>query len=141
MSRKVIITVGGTGGHIFPAIALGKQFAQMDASIDLLYIGGNLSANPYFEREAFAHHSVSCATFKKKNPWAVVKTMAKIGLGIRQSCTILKEYKPDLVVGFGSYYTLPILLAAKMKGTPSFFTKPIAYQAKSIAFYLDMLPQ
>lgn len=118
MSKKIIITMGGTGGHIFPAIALGKQLSQADASLELLYAGGNLSANPYFEREAFPHHSIACATFKKKNPLAILKTLAKIALGVRQSLKILKAYKPDLVIGFGSYYTLPILLAAKMKGIP-----------------------
>lgn len=127
MPKKILITVGGTGGHIFPAVALGKQLAQASIPIDLLYVGGNLSANPYFEREAFPYRSVSCATFKKKNPWAVVKTMGKIVLGVKQSYQILKEYQPDLIVGFGSFYTLPILLAAKMKGTPF-----ILHEANSI---------
>jgi UDP-N-acetylglucosamine--N-acetylmuramyl-(pentapeptide) pyrophosphoryl-undecaprenol N-acetylglucosamine transferase len=116
MAKKIIITVGGTGGHIFPAIALAKQLAEQN--LDLLFVGGNLSINPYFEREAFSYQSISCATFKKKNPWAILKTSTKIAIGIKQSYQILKEYQPDLIVGFGSFYTLPLLLAARMKQIP-----------------------
>lgn len=125
--KKVVITVGGTGGHIFPAIALGKQLMEADASIDLLYVGGNLSANSYFDREVFSNQSIACATFKNKNPWAIAKTVGKIALGIKQSCKILKDYKPDVVVGFGSYYTFPVLLAALMKRIPF-----IIHEANSI---------
>lgn len=124
MKKKILITAGGTGGHIFPAIALGKQLSN---SADVLFVGGNLSTNPYFEREAFPSRTVSCATFKSKNPLAVLKTLAKISLGIAQSCQILREYQPDIVVGFGSYYTLPILLASKMKKIPF-----ILHEANSI---------
>lgn len=127
MNKKIIITVGGTGGHVFPAISLGKQLQQIDASIDLRYVGGNLASNPYFEHESFKHYSIDCATFKKKHPWALFKSTSKILLGIIQSHKIVKDYDPDLVVGFGSYYTLPILLAAKMKGIPF-----ILHEANSI---------
>lgn len=126
--RKILITAGGTGGHIFPAIALGKQLSQQKVkAVDLLYVGGNLAANPYFEREAFSYQSISCATFKKKNPWAILKTMGKILWGMAQSYKIFKNFKPEMIVGFGSYYTLPILLAAKMQGIPF-----ILHEANSI---------
>lgn len=118
MTKKILITVGGTGGHVFPAIALGKQLLQKNPNIQLLYVGGNLTTNPYFERESFAHLSVSCATFKKKNPLALLKTTGKIILGVFQSRRILSDFKPDLVIGFGSYYTLPLLVAAKLNKIP-----------------------
>lgn len=125
MTKRILITVGGTGGHIFPAIALGNQLRKNGA--DLLFVGGNLSANPYFDQEDFSHRSISCATFKKKNPWALMKTMTKILWGIRQSVNILAAYKPNIIVGFGSYYTLPILLAAYFKSVPF-----ILHEANSI---------
>lgn len=127
MSKKVIITVGGTGGHIFPALALGKQLIQSNTALEIQYVGGNLSSNPYFENAIFPSHSISSATFKQKNPWAILQSIGKILLGISQSYKLLKSIQPDLVVGFGSYYTLPILLAAKMLGIPF-----ILHEANSI---------
>lgn len=127
MVKKILITVGGTGGHVYPAIALGKQLSEGAQPIELLYVGGNLSANPYFERESFPHQSISCGTYKKKTPWEFVKKSSQIIWGIKQSYEILKKYQPDLVVGFGSYYTLPVLLAAKMRGVPF-----ILHEANSI---------
>lgn len=127
MSKRVVITVGGTGGHVFPAISLGRQLLQKHPDIELLYVGGDISSNPYFDRELFDHQSVSCATFKSKNPWAILKTLGKISLGIIQSHKILKDFNPDLVVGFGSYYTLPLLIAAKLKKIPF-----ILHEANSI---------
>lgn len=126
MAKKIIITAGGTGGHIFPAIALGAQLVQ-SSSLEVLFVGGNLSNNPYFDKEAFTFKTVSCATFKSKNPWAILKTITKISLGICESCKILDDFQPDLVVGFGSYYTLPLLIAAKMKNIPF-----ILHEANSI---------
>lgn len=118
MSKKILITVGGTGGHIFPAVALGLQLLQAEIPIELLFVGGNLTQNPYFDREIFAHLPIDCATFKKKNPWSIGQSFLKIFRGVKQSSKILKIYQPDLIVGFGSYYTLPVLLASKMRGIP-----------------------
>jgi UDP-N-acetylglucosamine--N-acetylmuramyl-(pentapeptide) pyrophosphoryl-undecaprenol N-acetylglucosamine transferase len=118
MSKKVLITVGGTGGHVFPAIALGKQLLNSDETIKLHFTGGNLASNPYFERESFDHSTVACATFKSKNPWSALKTVGKITWGIAQSSKVINKFNPDLVVGFGSYYTLPMLVAAKLKKVP-----------------------
>lgn len=118
MSKKILITVGGTGGHIFPAVALGKQLIQHSPGTSLLYVGGNLGSNPYFERSLFSHKSVSCATFKRKNPFSLLQTFGKIAWGVSQSYKILKDFDPDLVVGFGSYYTLPVLIASKLQAIP-----------------------
>lgn len=116
MKKKILIAVGGTGGHIFPAISLGKQLTNLSHQIH--YVGGNLESNPYFDHKTLTYHSIVAATFRKKNPWALIKTSTKIALGINQSLKILKDLQPDLVVGFGSYYTFPVLVAALIKGYP-----------------------
>jgi UDP-N-acetylglucosamine--N-acetylmuramyl-(pentapeptide) pyrophosphoryl-undecaprenol N-acetylglucosamine transferase len=118
MGKRIIITAGGTGGHIFPAIALGKQLMAADGSLELLYVGGNLDINPYFDKDLFRYQAISCATFINKSPWETLKASYKILKGIKQSCKIINDYRPDMVVGFGSYYTLPMLLAAKAKEIP-----------------------
>lgn len=102
--KKVIITVGGTGGHIYPAMTLAQQLKH-----DVLFVGGNLTKNQYFKETLFPFREVSCGSLNRW--WRIVK-------GYMQSRRILKEYKPDVVFGFGSYYTLPTLLAAKSCSIP-----------------------
>lgn len=115
MKKRVLITVGGTGGHVYPAMALAKQLQNSET--DILFVGGGLSSNRYFESSAFQYRQVDCGTLRR-NPIACLQGMQKIVQGLYQSTRIIKEFRPDIVVGFGSYYTLPILLAAKLQHIP-----------------------
>ncbi len=117
MSRKVIITVGGTGGHIFPALALAKQLQRSAPDVKLMFVGGNLATNPYFDQGTFLYRSVDCSSLHG-NLLKYLKGAGSILRGWWQSRTAIREFKPDLIVGFGSYYTLPTLLAAKMLKVP-----------------------
>jgi len=114
MKKRILITVGGTGGHIYPAVALAHDLPDCE----LLFVGGGLKNNRYFSQNSFPFEEVSCGTFSLKRPFRAISGVFKIGRGIRQSSKIIKKFRPDLVVGFGSYYTLPMLIAAKMKGIP-----------------------
>jgi UDP-N-acetylglucosamine--N-acetylmuramyl-(pentapeptide) pyrophosphoryl-undecaprenol N-acetylglucosamine transferase len=113
MSKKVLISVGGTGGHVFPAIALAQQLQQCDPNCQILFVGGKLSENRFFKGHPFECRDVICGSIKKKNPWHLSKSFFNILLqGAWQSLRLIKEYQPDLIVGFGSFYTFPTLVAA-----------------------------
>lgn len=127
MQKKILITVGGTGGHVYPALSLAQQLKKSNPALDILFAGGNLIANRYFEHGAFPYSNIACASFTKKNPLSLLKAFFTIGKGFFQSRKILKNFKPDLVIGFGSYYTLPALLAAKVFRSPF-----ILHEANSI---------
>lgn len=118
MNKRVLITTGGTGGHIFPAMALAKQLSQIDPSIQLLFVGGKLSANRYFARETFPFREIPCGTLPLKKPLTAIRNAGHIVQGIISSRNIIQSFKPDIVVGFGSFYTLPTLLAAKWQSVP-----------------------
>lgn len=118
MKKKLLITVGGTGGHIFPALTLAKQIKKEMPDIQLLFVGGGLSRNRYFEKESFPFKDVSCGTLPFSKPHIALRNLFRIGKGVVSSREILRDFSPDLVVGFGSYHTLPLLLAAKMKNVP-----------------------
>jgi len=118
MSKKIIITVGGTGGHVYPALALAKQLSKADPSVQLLFVGGNLHQNRYFDRNVHAYESVSCGPVSRSNLLRTLQSTGKIIKGMWQSHRIMKTFNPDLVVGFGSYYTFPTLLAAKLSSVP-----------------------
>ncbi len=111
-NRKVIIAAGGTGGHLFPAISLAHQLEQRGDAV--LFVGGNLSNNPFFDQTRFAFREISCARPTFKSP-AFPLGIAK---GTWQSLRIFKEFNPNFLVGFGSYYTFPSLIAAKMMKIP-----------------------
>ena len=115
MKKRVLITVGGTGGHVYPAMALAKQLQDNDNEV--LFVGGGLASNPYFDRTSFQYQQVDCGNLRS-NPIACMNGMRKIIQGIYQSKGIIKKFRPDVVVGFGSFYTLPTLLAAKLHKVP-----------------------
>lgn len=116
--KKLMITVGGTGGHVFPALTLAKQLLALDPKIEILFVGGGLSKNRYFEQRTFTFKDVSCGTLPLSKPIKALKNTFKIGKGIWESRKIIRGYSPDLIVGFGSYHTLPTLLAAKSLKVP-----------------------
>jgi UDP-N-acetylglucosamine--N-acetylmuramyl-(pentapeptide) pyrophosphoryl-undecaprenol N-acetylglucosamine transferase len=118
MRKKVIITAGGTGGHIFPAMALAKQLLREDPEIDLLFVGGGLGKNRYFSKESFSYKEVSCGTLSLRKPIKAIANSFRILRGIWQSKRLIRKFKPTVVVGFGSFYTLPLLLAAKSEQIP-----------------------
>lgn len=118
MQKKVLITVGGTGGHVFPALALAQQLEEALPEIKIQFVGGKLNTNRYFDKGIFPYHSISCGSFSSKNPFSLGKSLYNIVKGIKQSKDLFKNFKPDLVIGFGSYHTLPSLLAAKLCKIP-----------------------
>lgn len=118
MKKKIVITSGGTGGHIFPAAALGQQLRESFPHIEITFIGGNLAQNPFFEDKSFLVKSVSCATINLKKIFTLPKDLCKIALGIKQTCQLFRLNRPDLIIGFGSFYTFPVLAAARLLKIP-----------------------
>ncbi|MGR3912494.1 MAG: UDP-N-acetylglucosamine--N-acetylmuramyl-(pentapeptide) pyrophosphoryl-undecaprenol N-acetylglucosamine transferase [Candidatus Rhabdochlamydia sp.] len=112
-NRKVVITTGGTGGHVFPAEALAKQLLQ--ESYDVTFIGGGLQTNRYFHRHEFKFQEVVVSPFFQLN---IFKAFWRICKGTWQSLKNLKAINPEMVIGFGSFYTFPVLLAAYLKKIP-----------------------
>lgn len=116
-SKRVMIATGGTGGHVYPAVALAQQLIKQ-GDCEVLFVGGGLTENRYFDRETFNYHSVACGAFVNKNPKAIFLAMTNIGKGIWQSRKIIRNFKPHVAVGFGSFYAFPPLIAAKLLGVP-----------------------
>lgn len=125
MPKKILLATGGTGGHIYPAIGLAQQFAKENAEV--LFIGGGLAQNRYFDQQAFPFHSVACGTFAGKSPIPLFRACGKILKGIWESRMVIRNFKPDVIVGFGSYYSFPPLVAARFQSVPI-----ILHEANSI---------
>ncbi len=117
-TSKILIAAGGSGGHIYPAMGVASDLLKQDPTMQLMFAAGGLSESPFFDRNTFAWKSISSAPFIKKDPLNLLKSCGAIAKGVWQSHRILSDFKPDLVIGFGSYHIFPMLLAAKLKGYP-----------------------
>ncbi len=115
---KIILAAGGTGGHVFPAQGLAEQLSKLASEPSVLFVAGGLSSNRYFQRDKFAFEEVSSSSLPLKKPLKFILGLGAIARGVAQSIKIINRFQPDLVIGFGSYYAVPIILAAKIKGIP-----------------------
>lgn len=113
--KKVLFAVGGTGGHLFPAQALARELKEKCENLDLLFVGSKLASNPFFQKSKFVFREIASGSPYKTS---FLTAGLKIGKGTFQSLKLIKEFSPDLIVGFGSFYSFPLLLAACHKKVP-----------------------
>lgn len=117
MSGTVLLTAGGTGGHLFPAQALADVLQQRGYVVDL---ATDKRADKYGDDfPARSTYLISSDTIRSKNPLALARTGLKLLKGYWQASGILKRTKPVVVVGFGGYPTFPPMFAARRHGIPT----------------------
>ena len=116
---RLLIAGGGTGGHLFPGIAIAREFMARNAQNVVLFVStGNPFERKSLSRAGFTLETVSVAGIKGRGIWQKLKSLALIPLGIVQSVGIIRNFKPDLVLGVGSYAAGPVVLMAWMTGIP-----------------------
>lgn len=117
MNKTVLLTAGGTGGHLFPAQALASELIRRGWTVDL---ATDERADKYgSEFPARKVHIITSATIRGRNPVSLAKTAVKLLLGTIQARKVVKDLKPDVVAGFGGYPTFPPMFAARLTGTPT----------------------
>lgn len=114
---KVVIGAGGTGGHLFPAQALAADLQEKLPGIEIVFMAKGLAGNARFQKGDFAFQDIASATFCK-NPLKLLLNCCKLLQGTWQSILFLRKFKPDLVIGFGSYHTFPVVLGARLLSFP-----------------------
>lgn len=118
MSYRVLYATGGTGGHIYPAVAAAQLLQERFPGSLQHFAGGHLLTNRFIAGTSFPFEEISCGVFSSKNPMNLLNSSLAVAKGFRQSCQLLKRTAPELIVAFGSYHTFPLLLAACYKGVP-----------------------
>lgn len=117
---RIVVSGGGTGGHIYPAIALIKEVRKQDPNAKVLYIGTEKGLEKSIvERENIPFKSIEITGFKRKLSFENIKTILRFIKGTRLSKKYIKEFKPDVVLGTGGYVCGPVVYAAAKLKVPT----------------------
>jgi UDP-N-acetylglucosamine--N-acetylmuramyl-(pentapeptide) pyrophosphoryl-undecaprenol N-acetylglucosamine transferase len=116
---KILIASGGSGGHIFPAVALAEELKLKDPSAEILFVGSDKSLDRrIFEKEGFKYSLLSANKLPYKASFDTLFFFLKLSVDILRSLIIILKYRPDAVVGFGGYVSAPVIVAAYILGIP-----------------------
>jgi UDP-N-acetylglucosamine--N-acetylmuramyl-(pentapeptide) pyrophosphoryl-undecaprenol N-acetylglucosamine transferase len=111
---KLVIAGGGTGGHLFPGIAVAEEFLSRDSGNEVLFVGTERGIEArVLPRLGFRLELISAAGIRGKGGLSQAKGLAMLLYGYVQSRKILKAFQPDRVLGVGGYASGPVVLAAR----------------------------
>ncbi len=114
---RLIVTGGGTGGHLFPGISLAQAMMLADPGCEVLFIGTERKIDKTaLSNLGFATRSIKSQGIKGKSFFAVLKALLQQPLALWEAAGIIRKFKPDLVFGVGGYVTGPVILAARLLG-------------------------
>ncbi len=121
---RVIISGGGTGGHIFPAISIANHFKEVNPETEILFVGAN--GKMEMEKVPAAGYKIVglpiCGLQRRltlKNIWNDIQVPFKILISNARARKLIRTFKPDIAVGVGGYASAPLLFAATRRGVPS----------------------
>ncbi|MFT4413470.1 undecaprenyldiphospho-muramoylpentapeptide beta-N-acetylglucosaminyltransferase [Fredinandcohnia humi] len=117
---KIVISGGGTGGHIYPALALIKEIKKMDPTSEFLYIGTEKGLESgIVTRENIPFKTIEITGFKRKLSFDNIRTITRFLKGVKDSKSYIKEFQPDVVIGTGGYVCGPVVYAATRLNIPT----------------------
>jgi UDP-N-acetylglucosamine--N-acetylmuramyl-(pentapeptide) pyrophosphoryl-undecaprenol N-acetylglucosamine transferase len=114
---SIMMTGGGTGGHLFPALALSEELARRGYETDLITDSRTEGLGANFPVRAI--YRAPSATFRSRSPLEATRTLATLSQGFQIAYKLMGEVKPRAIVGFGGYPTVPPILAALARRVPA----------------------
>ena len=116
---KVIIAGGGTGGHLFPAVAVGEELRRERPDTAILYVGATngLEAR-WLPRQGLPHELLAVRGWTGKDPLTRLRALRDFVVAMRRARYLLRSFGADLVVGAGGYASAPVAVAAILKRVP-----------------------
>ena len=110
---KILIACGGTGGHLFPGIAISEAFMEADPKNNILFVTTQKTfEKTILEKSDFKQVQIIAESLKGRGLISVLKAIYKIPVGIFQAMYEIIKYRPDIVIGMGGYVSGPVLFAA-----------------------------
>ncbi|HLR37034.1 MAG TPA: undecaprenyldiphospho-muramoylpentapeptide beta-N-acetylglucosaminyltransferase [Chitinophagaceae bacterium] len=130
--HKIIIAGGGTGGHVFPAIAIARALQRKDRDIEILFVGAK--GKMEMQKVPEAGFEIEGLDIAGMNRSSILKNLTlpfKVLRSLSQAGKIIKRFKPDVVVGVGGYASFPVLYKAQTKKIPTVIQEQNSFAGKT----------
>lgn len=125
---KVIVTGGGSGGHIYPAIAIADKIKEKEPESEILYIGNAIGLEKdIVPATGYPMELVTAKWLDRRNIFKIFDTGFSTMKGIRQAYKIMKRFKPDVVIGTGGFVCVPVMYAGHKYGAKCYLHEQNAY--------------
>lgn len=129
---KVIMTGGGTGGHIYPALAIAQGILDKIPHSEVLYVGGKDSMEKDLaEKAGFPFHEIEVAPLPRKISLQMIKNCSVALKAVGKAKKLVKAYRPDLIIGTGGYVCGPMVLAGHLAKVPTMIHEQNAVPGKT----------
>lgn len=132
MGKRIIIAGGGTGGHIFPAIAIANELKRQDRNIEILFVGAK--GKMEMDKVPQAGYKIEGLDIAGFNRSSLIKNLGlpfKLLRSFWQVHRIFRQFRPDAVIGVGGYSSFPVLRLAQVKGIKTFIHESNSFAGKS----------
>lgn len=140
---RVVISAGGTGGHIYPALAIIDKIKEKEPTSEFLYIGThNRMEKDIIPKRGIPYKAIEMYGFNKKNLFKNFKTIFSLIKSFKECKRMIKKFNPDIVIGVGGYVTVPVIISAKKLGYKTFIHEQNSIPGKSnryLAKYCDSI--
>lgn len=132
MNKRIIIAGGGTGGHIFPAIAIANAIVKLEPQTEILFVGakGKMEMEK-IPQAGFKIEGLDIAGFNRSSLIKNIDLPFKLIKSFIQVREIFKRFKPTAVIGVGGYSSFPVLKFAQSKGIPTFIHESNSFAGRS----------
>lgn len=126
--KRILISGGGTGGHIFPAIAIANAIRRREPGAEILFVGA--CGRMEMERVPAAGYKIEglpVAGFDRRRLWRNVPVVVKLVRSLLRARRIVRNFRPDIAIGVGGYASGPILKEAQRQGVPTLIQEQNSY--------------
>ena len=137
---RAIVTGGGSGGHIYPALAIADKIMEKEPDSEILYLGNRIGIEKDLVPGSGYRFEMVDARYFERGLRSMLKTFRDTERGTRQAIRKIREFKPDVVVGTGGFVCVPVVRAAKKCGVRCFIQEQNAFPGLANRFlehYVD----
>jgi UDP-N-acetylglucosamine--N-acetylmuramyl-(pentapeptide) pyrophosphoryl-undecaprenol N-acetylglucosamine transferase len=114
---RVIFAGGGTGGHLFPGLAVAREFQQRDSMTEILFVGTERGIEArVLPREGFRLETIPVRGLRGRGMRGFLDALWGVPTGLLRSLRIIRSFRPDFIIGLGGYASGPLLFAGKLRG-------------------------
>ncbi|NPV26577.1 MAG: undecaprenyldiphospho-muramoylpentapeptide beta-N-acetylglucosaminyltransferase [Firmicutes bacterium] len=117
---RVVLTGGGTGGHIYPALAIARGLKESQPKVKILFVGTQQGMEATIvPKEGYRFRTVTAEGLERRVSWRIIKTGVKLIKGFIEAYRVLRDFQPTVVVGTGGYVCGPVVMVASLMGLPT----------------------